>query len=145
MCLRTFGPSWRRPGQENNGTASIAKSKVVEETSRPIVSPNNKMKIGSKHGMSCHPIRSIIRVFEKRIKKNFRISFAVERVARQRDKASSLEVFQHGGEGQTSKCSFNVNPLSFIHRNDARQNNRFSLLWFCFRLRSGCKNLHTQL
>ena len=32
----------------------------------------------------------------------------------------------------------NVNPLSFIHWNGTRHNNRFSLLWFCFRFWSGC-------
>ena len=37
---------------------------------------------------------------------------------------------------------FNINPLSFIHRNDVRWIiNRFSPLRFCFCLSSGCKNL----
>ena len=40
---------------------------------------------------------------------------------------------------------FTVNPLSFIHRNDAWHITRFSLLWFCFCLWSGCNNSHTRL
>ena len=40
---------------------------------------------------------------------------------------------------------FNINPLSLIHRNDAWYINKFSYLWFCFCLWSGCKNLHNRL
>ena len=40
---------------------------------------------------------------------------------------------------------FNINPLSFIHRNDARYIIKFSSLWFCFCLWSGCKIFHNQL
>ena len=40
---------------------------------------------------------------------------------------------------------FNINPLSFIHRNDAWYINKFSSLWFCFRLWSGCKTLRNRL
>ena len=34
-------------------------------------------------------------------------------------------------------CWFIINPLSFIHWNSVRWFNSFSLLWFCFRYRSG--------
>ena len=41
---------------------------------------------------------------------------------------------------------FNIIPLSFIQRNDARWIiNRLTSLWFCFCLWSGCNNLHLQL
>ena len=40
---------------------------------------------------------------------------------------------------------FNINPLSFIHRNDAWWINKFSSSKFCFCLWSSCKILHLQL
>ena len=39
----------------------------------------------------------------------------------------------------------NINPSSFVHRYDSWCINRFSLLWFCFCLWSGCNNLDTCL